>query len=419
MQDSSLPAPQHDASLQGAAHNNPVANDAVMSSPAAIPAVRDEASADTSDGTKRPGEVLVVDDMGTVRLMLTRHIVQMGHRVTPAKDGREALELLRSQPFDLVLLDIEMPEMNGHEVLEAMKSDVRLREIPVVMISGIDDLESVVRCIERGAEDYLPKPFNPTLLRARVSACLEKKRLWDELADNYRQLQQLEKMRDSLTHMIVHDLRTPLTSIISGMETLEFLPHMETEYREEIVTMARRGGERLLGMINDLLDISKLEDGSMKLEKQSTPVPQLVDAAVEQVTYLLEDKQLRLEKTVDPILPPLPVDSDKIQRVLVNLLGNAIKFTPQHGTVCTTVRSAPDGLCFSIIDTGEGIPREAFARIFEKFGQVETRQSGRKMSTGLGLTFCKMAVEAHGGRIWVESEPGQGSTFSFVLPSET
>lgn len=131
-----------------------------------------------SDGKAR-GHLLVVDDNGVNRFMLSRYIQQEGHEVTAAENGRQALELISTQPFDLVLLDVLMPELDGYAVLEQLKADERLRDIPVIMISGVEEIESVVRCIELGAEDYLPKPFNQTLLRARIGACLEKKRLRD------------------------------------------------------------------------------------------------------------------------------------------------------------------------------------------------------------------------------------------------
>jgi len=176
-------------------------------------------------------------------------------------------------------------------------------------------------------------------------------------------------------------------------------------------------------MINDLLDISKMEDGSLRLDYSDVVPAEVVNHAVQQVASLARDKNLTLAIHLAPDLPPLPADEDKLRRTLVNLLGNAVKFTPEEGTITVSTSliqadsiSQFPAVLFSVADTGEGIPKEAFERIFEKFGQVETRKSGRKMSTGLGLTFCKMAVEAHGGRIWVESELGKGSVFSFVIP---
>ncbi len=362
-----------------------------------------------------PADVLVVDDLATIRLMLAQHVRQLGHRPTQASNGREALQVLRERPHDLVLLDVMMPEMDGYAVLDEIKSDRALRAIPVVMISGVDEIQSVVRCIERGAEDYLPKPFNATLLRARISACLEKKRLWDRLQERYLQLRELEKLRDSLTHMVVHDLRTPLTSLITGLYTVEAVGELNDEQRE-LWEMSISGAETLLGMINDLLDISKMEDGSLRLAYSNPSVAGLLERAEQQVRQIAREKGLTLTVRAEPGLPLLTVDEDKIRRTLVNLLGNAVKFTHGGGMVELTAIREGDCIHFTVRDTGEGIPESAYDRIFEKFGQVETRQAGRRNSTGLGLTFCKMVVEAHGGRIWVESELGEGSIFHVVVP---
>lgn len=378
------------------------------------------------------GAILVVDDNEINRDLLSRRLERQGYTVAVANSGRRALEMLIAEKFDLVLLDIVMPEMNGYQVLEHLKADEQLRHIPVIMLSSLDDLDSIVRCIEIGAEDYLSKPFNPVLLRARIDASLEKKRLRDHevylferLQENYKRLQELEALRDSLTQMIIHDLRTPLTSITTGLQTITLMGEL-SEMQSEMLNMAIQGGQTLLGMINDLLDISKMEDGSLRLEYSDVAPADVINHAVQQVALLARDKSLMLTTRIASDLPLLPADEDKLRRILVNLLGNAVKFTPAGGTITISAclqppdhpTTQPSFVLFSVADTGEGIPREAFERIFEKFGQVETRKSGRKMSTGLGLTFCKMAVEAHGGRIWVESELGKGSVFSFVIPCE-
>jgi len=370
------------------------------------------------------GSLLVVDDTEMNRDLLSRQLLRQGHTVAVAENGRQALEMMQAQRFDLVLLDIIMPELNGYQVLQQLKTDPDLRHVPVIMISSLDEVDSAVRCLEIGAEDYLPKPFNPVVLRARISASLEKKRLrdreqelYEEVQRNYQQLRELEKLRDSLTHMIVHDLRTPLTSIVTGLPTIEMLGELNPG-QKEMLDMGITGGNTLLGMINDLLDVSKMESGTMKLDLSSVTAGAVVAAAAQQVAYLAKDKKLNLKTEVAPGLPSFLADDDKLRRTLVNLLGNAIKFTPTAGTVTVAarLREEENAIQFEISDTGEGIPPESFGKIFEKFGQVEGRKSGRRMSTGLGLTFCKMAVEAHGGRIWVESELGQGSSFLFTIP---
>jgi signal transduction histidine kinase len=371
------------------------------------------------------GLLLVVDDDANNRDVLSRRLERQGHQIVAAANGKDALALLAGQGFDLVLLDLMMPEMDGFEVLRQIKADPALSETPVVMISALSEIESVARCIEMGAEDYLPKPFNPTLLRARVDASLRvsrartrEARLNSELKANYEKLRQAEGMRDDLTHMIVHDLRTPLTSLITGLQTLEMLGDNLSTDQNEMLAIALNGGQTLLGMVNDLLDISKLEDGSLKLEYGTVDPAVLAERATSQVSLLTREKGLNLVTDVPPDLVAFSGDEDKLRRTLVNLLGNAIKFTPAGGTVTVVSRllENEEAIFFSVQDTGEGIPEEAFGRIFEKFGQVESRKAGRKMSTGLGLTFCKMAVEAHRGRIWVESELGKGSQFNFIVP---
>ncbi|HXI11155.1 MAG TPA: response regulator [Thermoanaerobaculia bacterium] len=366
-----------------------------------------------------PGHLLVVDDDPSNRDVLSRRLRREGHVVEAAGSGRDALECVRNTAFDLVLLDIMMPEMDGYEVLRLMKADERLHHIPVIMISALNEEQSVVRCIEAGAEDYLTKPFNPTLLRARIGACLEKKRgrdretlLFDQLGENYKRLQVVEELRDDMRNMIVHDLRTPLTAVILGVDMLEKHGDLNPAQRE-MMAIAAGGGKTLLGMVNDLLDVEKMASSSTKLQYEELSPDSLVAGAIEQVCSLAEGSDTRLVSDVTPGLPFLQGDENKLSRTLVNLIANAIKFTPSGSVTISVFMEGDDFMRFAVRDTGEGIPPEAFERIFEKFGQVG---SSKKVGTGLGLAFCKLAVEAHGGRIKVESTPGVGSTFSFTIP---
>ncbi|MEO6906764.1 MAG: hybrid sensor histidine kinase/response regulator [Abditibacteriaceae bacterium] len=379
----------------------------------------------TSHSTAQ-AQVLVVDDIEANRKVLFYRLEEQGHAVVMARNGIEALEKMQSQSFDLVLLDIMMPEMDGYAVLERLKSDKVLQHVPVVVISALDEMDSVVRCIEMGAEDYLSKPFNPALLKARVSACLDKKHshdreihLFEQLQENFSRLEELENWRDDLTHMIIHDLRTPLTSVMMGMQTLEVVGDINDE-QKEVLDMAVSGGETLLNMINDLLDIEKINSGSLQLDYSTFDIADLVASSVDQVNSLLKDKNLKLVQQVMEDSFLMTGDESKLRRTVVNLLGNAIKFTPKGGTVTIEVRRDQKAheLHVSISDTGEGIPAQWLTRIFDKFGQVQSRKGGRMASTGLGLTFCKAAVEAHGGEIGVESELGKGSTFYFTIPLE-
>ncbi len=240
------------------------------------------------------------------------------------------------------------------------------------------------------------------------------------LADALAKLQRAEEMRDSLTAMLVHDLRTPLTTLIGPLEMLKdgMLGELD-ETQEEIVSMSLGSGQRLLGLVNELLDVSKMEAGQMQIRAEQMRAEEVIQKAVETVSLSQYGGGAPISVEVAPGLPFLQGDSELITRVLINLLGNAIKFTPTSGRIVVGARPAPHDAQLAelfVRDTGEGIPPEDVDKVFDKFGQVETRKAGRKMSTGLGLTFCKLAVEAHGGQIWVESKLGEGSIFLFTLP---
>jgi len=258
----------------------------------------------------------------------------------------------------------------------------------------------------------------------------------EELAHTYSELQRLEGMRDNLTAMLVHDLRTPLATMITPMEMLsnELLGTLEPT-QKEMATMSVQGGYRLLNLINELLDISKMEAGEMRLRLDTVQVSVVGETAIGQVARLDLGDTARIVRDFADDLPLMQADQEILTRVLINLLGNALKFTPKTGTITLSARlasprkekiteallpkagkDAGTAILFAVKDTGEGIPKDHIGKIFDKFGQVESRTGGRKMSSGLGLTFCKLAVEAHGGHIWVESVIGTGSTFFFTVP---
>ncbi len=280
-----------------------------------------------------------------------------------------------------------------------------------------------------------------TLLLAYVYSLLARAEVRKSMLDDaYADLKRVEEMRDSLTAMLVHDLRTPLTTMLGSLEMLkgDELGALDEATQHEMIVMSTQGGYRLLGLINELLDISKMEAGEMQVRRDNVRVTEVVEAAIEQVTSVDTGGTAQIVTEVAPELPLMQADFELLTRVLINLLGNALKFTPRKGTVTVGGRLAnpvreglreatvlnsntPLGdpssvILFSVRDTGEGIPPEDIEKIFSKFGQVESRKAGRKMSTGLGLTFCRLAVEAHGGRIWVESELGKGSVFYFSIP---
>jgi len=231
-----------------------------------------------------------------------------------------------------------------------------------------------------------------------------------------RRLEELARLRDELTHMVVHDMRSPLTLVIGALSTLRARSGDMPVPLVEMVSMASAGSQRLLGMVDNLLEISRLEAG-VSLESHEVSVVELVETTMAGVRPLAEQYGMQLDVQVEPDTPDrVTLDAEKVRRVLENLLGNALKYTVEGQGAGLTVSSGDDGrlLIFEVWDQGVGIPAGDLPHIFDKF--FHGSKTGRMRSTGLGLTFCRLAVEAHGGSIAVRSREGEGSIFTVALP---
>jgi len=364
--------------------------------------------------------VLIVDDSPGAVEFLTSVLREVGYRVVQCPDASRVSEAMAEAEPDLIIVDALLPAVSGYEVCR------RIREagdapLPVVITTSAYDEADELEALDAGANDVLIKPIRPHELLARVQSLLHLKDLYhrveqhaQELAEINERLRELDQMKDSLTHMIVHDLRTPLTSIITGLQTLEQVDY-EEDLSRELVPMAIEGAAHLAEMITNLLDISKMESGQMALHREPVLLEEVAAEAVGRVANLAEQNDLHLVTEVAQGLE-VYADRDLLGRVLVNLLGNAIKFTPSGGTITVGAEREDREVVVSVRDTGEGIPEHELDRIFDKFHMVEGTRAPQRRGTGLGLSFVKLAVEAHGGRVWVESKLGEGSAFYFTLP---
>jgi two-component system, sensor histidine kinase and response regulator len=361
--------------------------------------------------------VIVVDDTPANLQLLTGMLKERGYKVRPVPSGKLALQAAKNDPPDLILLDIMMPEMDGYEVCERLKADEKLREIPVIFISALNETMDKVRAFGVGGVDYVTKPFQFEEVAARLSTHLELQRQRRKLKENYEQLRRLEELRDNLVHMIVHDLRSPLTGI-SGFLDLALSLEKETLTKDglEYLQTAKRSTTAVIDMVSAVLDVSKMEAGEMKLHPVECDLVRMAADLMSGMQSLKEAREMILDAPPPPVT--LVADGDLLLRVIQNLLGNALKFTASDGWIRLGIEPDENRVCVRVRDNGPGIPAEYRERIFEKFGQVEARANRQKFSTGLGLTFCKLAVEAHGGSIGVESEIGKGSTFWFTLPKD-
>ncbi len=371
------------------------------------------------EATDRNGfKILIVDDNPRNIQVVGNLLSQEGYPTAFAVNGEQALEQAGADHFDLILLDVMMPGMDGFAVCEHLKKDEKTREIPIIFLTAKTDTESIVKGFDVGAFDYVTKPFIGRELLARVRSRLREKVLQDELKRRYEEIRRLETMRESLTHMILHDLKNPLSGITGYAGLLEMNPAVAADPKASaqvgsILNCART----MIDMTMAILDVSKMESGRMPLTIEAVALHTVLRVVVDGLAPHLERSSVEMAIHLPPDLPKLRADREILRRILVNLLGNAVRFSPKNGVITFRAERAGAEVRLIVSDQGPGIPEAFRERIFEKYAQVDLRESDRKMSTGLGLTFCKMAVEAHGGRIGVSGEPGNGSDFWLLLPA--
>ena len=363
-----------------------------------------------------PGLVLVVDDEVRNRALLEELLTMRGFAVETAEDGETALALARERPPDVVLLDVMMPRMNGFDVCRRLKGDAATVAIPVLLVTSLDAREDRLAGIGAGANDFLTKPIDAADLLLRVRNAVLTKRLYDREAEQRRQLEALEAARDTLTHMIVHDIRSPLTGLHAYLGLLDRAAAEGAlgdvlEFARDAHALTARIGE----LVSQVLDVSRLESGQMPLDLAQADLVALLRPAVVELGPPPEGVKVAYDVPDGPV--NVRCDRDLMARVVTNLVGNAYKFTPKGGCVRLGVTTVDSRVRLEIDDTGPGVPRELRDRIFEKFGQGELGRAATRRSSGLGLTFCKLAVEAHGGAIGVDDAPGSGARFWIDLPA--
>ncbi len=318
------------------------------------------------------------------------------------------------------------------QALEAadLASPVQKKGPPFLKLIGYDETGFVADCraLENREQEMITRPL---LLADHPQRHIERTLapVWDEQGggagwllvfhDTSEEVE-LSRLRDEMTHMLIHDLRSPLATLASSFSLLsETIQRGSSEDVPALLELSRRGTERMLDLVNELLEINKLESGEAPLQLEPVSIKSLLEDIAWQFAPLAKDASIELIVEADEYLPEPNIDSQQMGRVISNLVDNAIKFTPNGGKVRLWSSLDPGdsqtSLLVGVSDTGPGIPEEARVRIFEKFQRVTTIK-GRRLGTGLGLAFCKLAVESHGGSIWVENNEGQGSTFTIRLP---
>ena len=370
---------------------------------------------------------MVVDDEEKNIKLLKRMLSSENYTFNEALNGEKALELVHDFRPDLILLDVMMPGINGFEVCQKLKHDEETKSIPIVMVTALSEKVHRLKAMESGADDFVSKPVDSAEVVIRVKSLLRIKSYHDKILNNYeeiasknKKLLKLEKVKDGLIHMIVHDLRNPLSAIFGHIDLLlqvkDKLGHKQINNLETCMDYC----QELKGMIDSLLDIYKMEEGKMQLNIEQSDVEMLIKDSMQPFFIKATEKQIVISHEHSDQNLSIEVDRSLIKRVFANLINNAIRHTPSGGTIKISADTYQNNgnIHVKVEDTGNGIAPAFHQKIFDKFEQVKLRKSDSSVgASGLGLAFCKLAVEAHEGKIWVESEgEGQGTNFQFILP---
>lgn len=378
-------------------------------------------------GGSKPEVILVADDIPANVELLLDQLNSLGYDTITAVDGPSAVTAAFEKHPDLCILDVSMPagdlgvddRSTGFEVCRRIKRDPRTSRIPVIFVTALNDTSDRVRAIEAGGDDFLTKPHNRLVLGARVRSLLKLKAATDALEDSLRKLRELERVRDDLMKMIVHDLKTPLTSVLA---TLEMLADGDfgavSMSQRSAIGDAESKSEDLLALIDDILEVARIEEANITLTLAPMAPGALLAELVHEWGHRFQQEQTTVSVAVADDAPVFSGDKGLIKRVFSNLIQNAVTHSSQPIHLELSARRAGHGVLFTVSDNGPGIPSEYHEVIFRKFGQVEQPRTPRTRSSGLGLTFCKLVVERHHGRIWVKSAEGQGSSFYIELPSD-
>jgi two-component system, sensor histidine kinase and response regulator len=361
--------------------------------------------------------ILAVDD-DRINLRIIGGILRSeGYEIAEAASGEQALDVYSTFLPNLVLLDVMMPGIDGFATCRTLKKSYGDKCAPVIFVTAKSEADDVVMGFDAGGVDYLTKPFRPKEVVARIRTHLSNQQLVEQQKDLVDQLSKANAAKDRFLGMCAHDLRNPLSSIRGLAELMDenAIGELSPEQREIIQTI-HGASQSMLQLVNELLDVSTIEAGHLKLEKVPSSIIDIIERSAHLANIEAAKKNTKIEVVKNGIDPILDVDRNKFRQVVDNLISNAVKYSPGGSIVTVLIHANADVAGFAVRDSGPGIPDNERHKLFTDYGRLSTLPTAGENSTGLGLAICRKIVEAHNGTIGVKNIKGQGAEFIVSLP---
>jgi len=349
--------------------------------------------------------LLLVDDAEMARDFMTMRLSRRGFSIVAVDNGLAALDVIRDQEFDLILMDMMMPGLSGYETLLRIRKSHSMLELPVIMVTSIDQEETIINSLQAGANDYLVKPLNLEIALARITSQLS--------------LKYLSNLKDEFLGFASHDLKKPLMLML---DIAHFL-HKELEPGKVIEKQSSddlglliQTGENMGSVIQSFLDFESMRSGQLALDMNQLNLNDIIEKSVSTNEVYANKKNVILISKVDKGLPEIRADVLRLNVVLENLIGNAIKFSSENTTTVVVTRTDGINVYVEIQDSGPGLSDEDMDKLFVNHARLSNKPTGNETSTGLGLAICKQLISLHGGDIGARNNSGAGATFWFSLP---
>ena len=362
-------------------------------------------------------KLLVVDDVQTNVLLLKALLGKEGYGILVANNGQEALEVIRNENPDLILLDVMMPGMDGFEVAERLKSEEFRCEIPIIFLTALDDTQSIVNGFKLGVGDFISKPFRKEELMVRIKHQLSLVAARRIIEEKNEELRKTIAGRDKMYSVIAHDLRSPMASMKMLLNTIMMSVEKDKIDPDifDMLEMSNKTSEEVFSLLDNLLKWTKSQLGKLTVIPQKLDISGLADGVVEVMNSVAEVKHIKLIRT-DHESFFVYVDIEMIKSILINLISNAVKFSNPDSEIKVGIKAEDGKVIVSVTDSGKGIKKEDQHKLLKDSTHFTTYGTNSEEGSGLGLLLCRDFARKNGGELWFESEENLGSVFSFSLP---